>query len=309
MLTDNRPINNNDIRVTSQQLAPAEILTGQDRNEEQNRAPIPVPETKEELYAALQKIMQWEREQKDIFFWEKLGRIPFMLLDKLTPRFLQQKVGQALDEVGSFMQTGGQYIISEREVLRKLGVQTLDEAAGLPLASMNKTAEDFSESRKKFATVQGATTGFGGLFTLAIDIPALLGISLKVIQEIAISYGYDPKQKEERVFAVKCLQFASSDIVGKRAILEQLALFGKPESHGQMASQIQGWREVMTTYRDNFGWKKLFQLIPIAGMLFGAFINRGTLQDVSEAARMLYSKRRLLERLEQLKLGEAAGVK
>ncbi|UVI32610.1 EcsC family protein [Paenibacillus spongiae] len=269
------------------------------------REHLRVPETKEELTDALQVVLKWEREQKDIFFWEKLGRLPFMLLDKLTPRFLQQKVGQALDEVGSFLQTGGRYIISEREVLRNLGVQSLGEAAVLPLTSMNKTAEELSESRKTYATVQGATTGFGGLFTLAVDIPALLGLSLKVIQEIAISYGYDPKEKEERVFAVKCMQFASSDIVGKRAILEQLALFGQPGSHNQMASQIQGWREVMTTYRDNFGWKKLFQMIPIAGMLFGAYINRGTLQDVSEAARMLYRKRRLLDRLNQLKQGEA----
>ena len=307
-MTDSQPTNTDATRVNSQQLAPPEAIPDQVRIEGQMRASAQVPESKDELHASLQVILKWEREQKDIFFWEKLGRIPFMLLDKLTPRFLQQKVGQALDEIGSFLQTGGQYIISEREVLRKLGVQTLDEAAGLPMTSMNKAAEHFSESRTTFATVQGATTGFGGLFTLAIDIPTLLGISLKVIQEIAISYGYDPKLKEERIFAVKCLQFASSDIVGKRAILEQLALFGKPESHGQMASQIQGWREVMTTYRDNFGWKKLFQLIPIAGMLFGAFINRGTLQDVSEAARMLYRKRRLLERLERLKMNEAAGA-
>ncbi|CAH1197694.1 hypothetical protein PAECIP111893_00887 [Paenibacillus plantiphilus] len=255
------------------------------------------PESKDELEAARLVIEKWEREQKDLWFWEKLGRLPFMLLDKLTPRVLQQKIGQAVDEIGSYMQTGGQYLISEGAVLRKLGTESMDTAARLPIAAMNKAADDYAQSNANLATLQGATTGFGGIFTLAIDIPAVLGLSLKVIQEVAISYGYNPKLKEERVFVIKCLQFASSDIVGKKAILEQLSLFGKPDTQGQMASQLQGWREVVATYRDNFGWKKLFQLIPVAGMLFGAFINRGTLKDAAEAATMLYRKRRVMERL------------
>jgi len=259
-----------------------------------------VTETREELEQALKEVHKWEKDQKDLWFWEKLGRIPFMVLDKLTPRFLHKKIGQALDELGSYVQTGGQYLLAEKEVLRKLGAGTIEEAAQLPLATMDKSAEALTKSRTAMATMQGMTTGFGGIFTLAIDIPALIGLSLKIIQEIAISYGYDPRLQEERVFAVKCLQFASADIVGKKAVLEQLALFGKPEAQGQVASQIQGWREVMATYRDNFGWKKLFQMIPIAGMLFGAYINRGTLQDVAEAATMLYRKRRLLERLSQI---------
>ncbi|WP_409348538.1 EcsC family protein [Paenibacillus phyllosphaerae] len=261
---------------------------------------LPPPESLPELQAALLEIGKWEKEQKDLWFFEKIGRIPFMLLDKLTPKFLQQKIGQALDEVGSFVQNGGRYLISEREVLGKLSAYRLEEVSLLPLAQMNKAAEELTHSRKTLATMQGATTGFGGVFTLAIDVPALLGLSLKIIQEIAICYGYDPRQKEERIFAVKCLQFASSDIVGKRAILEELAMFGRKESHSQMASQLQGWREVMMTYRDNYGWKKLFQMIPVAGMLFGAFINRSTLQDVAEAASMLYRKRRILERIDSL---------
>jgi hypothetical protein len=267
----------------------------------------PAPETEAELREALAVIERWEREQKDLWFWEKLGRLPFLLLDKITPNFIQQKIGQALDEVGRYVQSGGQYLISEKAVLLKLGAGSLDEAHRLPLQTMNKAAEGFAESRSAIAAVQGATTGFGGLFTLAIDIPAMLGISLKVIQEIALSYGYDPRRQEERVFVVKCLQFASSDIVGKKAILEQLSNFGKPGSYNQMASQLQGWREVVAVYRDNFSWKKLFQLVPVAGMLFGAVINRSMLRDTAEAAAMLYRKRRVLERLEHLESQATTG--
>jgi hypothetical protein len=267
-------------------------------------------ETKQHLEKELETIARWERGQKDLWFWEKLGRIPFMLLDKLTPQAIQNKIGQAIDELGGYVQTGGRYLVSEKSMLSSLKrtaaeagydgipVETVAQAGELPLAVMDLAADQLAESRKKIAAVQGATTGFGGIFTLAVDIPALLGLSLKVLQETAICYGFDPNDPRERVFIVKCLQFSSSDIVGKRAVLEELAAFDGGGEGRQLASQLQGWREVVATYRDNFGWKKLFQLVPVAGMLFGALLNKSTVNDVAETGKMMYRKRRIVRRLQ-----------
>ncbi len=264
---------------------------------------MPTTETAEFLEQELRKIEKWEKDQKGLWFWEKIGRIPFALLDKLTPQFIQDKIGIAIDELGSYIQTGGQYLISEKTIFNKFkpdnDVTSLAQVIQLPLANMDEVADELMNSRKKVAAIQGATTGIGGIFTLAIDIPVLLGLSLKVLQEIALCYGYDPKEKAERIFIVKCLQFTSSDIVGKRAILEDLSDFNSNRKNNRMISQLQGWREVVTTYRDNFGWKKLFQLVPIAGVIFGALINRSTIQDVAETGIMLYKKRRILERIQQ----------
>ena len=68
-------------------------------------------------------------------------------------------------------------------------------------------------------------------------------------------------------------------------------------SKREVLSELQGWREVVFSYRDQLGWKKLFQMIPIAGLVFGAFINRSAVNDIAEAGKMLYRKRRLVERL------------
>jgi len=262
-------------------------------------------ESKEYLFNELKVIEAWENEQKDLWLWEKIGRLPFALLDKVTPKFIHEKVGIAIDELGSYIQTGGQYLVSDQEVISKFMTKqtsksepmTLNKIGQMPLCFLDEVAKDLVKSRTNIATLQGATTGIGGLFTLAIDIPLLLGLSLKVLQEVALCYGYDPKDKAERIFIVKCLQFASSDIVGKKAILEDLAVFHQGKQNNQVVSQLQGWREVMMTYRDNFGWKKLFQMIPIAGMLFGAYLNRSSIGDVAEAGMMLYRKRRILERI------------
>ncbi|MCM3722043.1 EcsC family protein [Solibacillus isronensis] len=264
-------------------------------------------ETQQQLENHLLTIQLWEKDQSGLWFWEKIGRIPFKILDKLTPKFIQEKISVLIDELVSYVQTGGKYLVSEKSMMRHIqkhtlhSVSTLKDIGQMPIEDMVELSEKLQKNRAKVATVQGASTGFGGVFTLALDIPVILGIALKTLQEIAMIHGYDPNEKAERIFIVKCLQFASSDVVGKEAILNELAQhYEKPNAAENMVSQLQGWQEVFFTYRDNFGMKKLFQMIPVAGMIFGAFINKSMIEDIAEAGMMLYRKRRVLERMNEL---------
>lgn len=264
-------------------------------------------ETQQQLENHLLAIQLWEKDQSGLWFWEKIGRIPFKILDKLTPKFIQEKISVLIDELVSYVQTGGKYLVSEKSMVRHIqkqtlhSVSTLEDIGQMPIEDMVVLSEKLQKNRAKVATVQGASTGFGGVFTLALDIPVILGIALKTLQEIAMIHGYDPNEKAERIFIVKCLQFASSDVVGKEAILNELAqYYEKPNAAENMVSQLQGWQEVFFTYRDNFGMKKLFQMIPVAGMIFGAFINKSMIEDIAETGMMLYRKRRVLERMNEL---------
>lgn len=262
-------------------------------------------ETREQLLSELSVIEKWEKDQKGLWFWEKLTRLPFKMLDRFTPKFIQEKVGSLLDELGSFIQNGGQYLSSEKSVFhfieKKTGrvVTELADLQGVPVEEMKKVSLDLGEQRKKAATIQGASTGIGGIFTLAIDIPAVLAISLKTLQEIAMIHGYDPKDKKERVFIIKCLQYSSADVVGKQAILNELSDFNNENRSREVISQLQGWREVTLAYTESFGWKKLLQMVPVAGIVFGAFANRSMVSDLAETGTMLYQKRRILERLDR----------
>ncbi|MER2172077.1 MAG: EcsC family protein, partial [Psychrobacillus psychrodurans] len=259
-------------------------------------------DSQEWLHTELIKVEAWEKDQGDLWFWEKIGRLPFKIMDKWTPKFIQSKMGSLIDELGQYVQTGGSYLSSTskiRSYYPTMGIENIEEVNRLPIATMDNAVTGIAKNRKNLATVQGAGTGIGGIFTLSIDIPFLLGLQLKTLQDIAICYGYDPNDKKERLFIIKSLQFISSDIVGKQAILSQLSKFDKQdeETKREVLSEIQGWREVVLSYRDQFGWKKLFQMIPIAGLVFGAFINRSAIHDIAEAGMMLYRKRRIIERL------------
>jgi len=262
-------------------------------------------ENQEQLKIYLQEIEAWEKDQKGLWFWERLGRIPFKILDKMTPAFIQQKLALLVDELGSYVQSGGKYLINEQTMIQKIRNQSshqnifaISDIGNIPLEEMIALSDKLQKERVKLATVQGASTGFGGIFTLAIDIPFILGMALKTLQEIAIIHGFDPNDKMERIFIVKCLQFTSADIVGKEAILEELSSMHHNQNVSEkMISQLQGWQEVFFTYRDQMGWKKLFQMVPIAGMIFGAYANKGMMQDVAETGIMLYRKRRIYEKL------------
>jgi hypothetical protein len=263
-------------------------------------------DSREYLLSELKEIEKWEKDQKGLWFWEKLTRLPFKMLDRFTPKFIQEKVGLLLDEMGSYIQTGGQYLSSEKSVFnhieKKTGrsVRQLSDLENVPVGEMKTASLALGEQRKKAATIQGASTGIGGIFTLAIDIPAVLALSLKTLQDIAIIHGYDPKDKKERVFIIKCLQFSSADVVGKQAILNELTGFNSDNKSREVISELQGWREVTLTYTESFGWKKLLQMVPVAGIVFGAFANRSMVSDLAETGTMLYQKRRILERLERV---------
>ncbi|MCR8867823.1 EcsC family protein [Peribacillus frigoritolerans] len=265
-------------------------------------------ETKEELEKELTIIEKWEKDQKGLWFWERIGRIPFKLLDKLTPDFIQKKLGVMLDEIGSYIQNGGKYLTKEAHILSQLqanvpelNINDLEDVSSIPLHIMDSVSQDIKTSSSKLATVQGATTGIGGIFTLAIDIPLLLGMSIKTLQDIAITYGFKPRDRQERIFIVKCLQFTTSDVVGKKALLNELSKMNQTDSQSkrEIASELQGWREVVYTYRDQFGWKKLLQMVPVAGIIFGAITNRSMIADIADTGIMLYKKRRILERIQE----------
>ena len=144
-------------------------------------------ESEAQLQFALNEVLKWEKEQNRLAIWDRMSRLPFKLLDKLTPKMIHQRIGQLLDELGNYIQNGGNYLVAGGKVNRMLAKASHavggSEEPPYTLAVMDQVTKQLSESAQKVATAQGATVGIGGFFTLAADIPAMLGLSLKTIQK------------------------------------------------------------------------------------------------------------------------------
>lgn len=165
--------------------------------------------------------------------WEN----PLQTIGQIDTGFHSEKLGVMLDEIGSYIQNGGKYLTKEAHILSKLraknpevNITALEDVSGIPLHIMDSVSQEIKNSGSKLATVQGATTGIGGIFTIAIDIPLLLGMSIKTLQDIAITYGFNPSDRQERIFIIKCLQFTTSDVVGKKVLLNELSKMNLPDS-------------------------------------------------------------------------------
>lgn len=87
------------------------------------------------LLKELDEVKKWEKDQSGLWFWEKLSRLPFKLIDKLTPAFIQNKIGQLLDEMGNYIQSGGKLlsdISSSKKYYKHLNVENFEEVKDLP---------------------------------------------------------------------------------------------------------------------------------------------------------------------------------
>ena len=137
------------------------------------------------------------------------------LLDRLTPKAVQEKIGSALNEVGGFIQSGGKHLVREKSVMNVLAqaagldgpnavsgpsVKSAQEesiedeneeevaaTSGLTLASAAKRRSSHGycggyADGKTSQIRRGARSDHGnrGIFTIAADLPMVLGQSLKV---------------------------------------------------------------------------------------------------------------------------------
>jgi len=155
------------------------------------------------------------------------------------------------------------------------------------LVEKDKQALEKLSLYRKTATVEGAGTGAGGIFLGLADFPLLLSIKMKFLNDIAVVYGFDPEQYEERLFIlhVFSLAFSSDD---KRQ--ETFEIIENWEERRQTLVEVD-WRVFQQEYRDYIDFVKMLQLVPGIGAVVGAYANYNLLDHLGEVAMNCYRLR------------------
>lgn len=110
-------------------------------------------DSKDWLQSELLRIEAWEKDQGDLWFWEKIGRLPFKIMDKWTPKFIQTKMGTLLDELGQYIQTGGSYLSSTSKIKSyypNMGIDSVEDVNRLPVSTMDKAVKGITKKQKKY---------------------------------------------------------------------------------------------------------------------------------------------------------------
>ncbi len=151
----------------------------------------------------------------------------------------------------------------------------------------------FIDTYKKTASVEGAVTGAGGILMGIADFPALLAIKVKMLFDIATTYGYDVRQYKERLFLLTVFQLAFSSHKHRAAVYHRLANW---EAYAEsLPDDIDSfdWRTFQLEYRDYIDLAKMAQLIPVIGAAVGAVVNYRLVQQLGTAAMNSYRMRML----------------
>lgn len=261
--------------------------------------------------------------QSEITFWENqkpgvIGEVASFLLKpagiaatKLIPSKVQSAVTTGVE---GFLRAAGHganqtfdpgHILNTRT--ERLGKA---RAMGRKLEVSDSLATTYWRRNVAYATGEGAAIGATGLAGLVADVPLLMTIAMRQIQEIGTSYGYHPNAPLEADYALQILQTGSA--VKPATKLEFLVFLKQTEQvlikvawkkmHADLAAKTIGItaslaavRQFAKTLGIQLTKRKALQMVPIVGALVGASFNGVFVNDVGRAAYMSYRRRFIAE--------------
>src|SRR5699024_5872913 len=129
----------------------------------------------------------------------------------------------------------------------------------LSLEEREKRIENKIITYRRTATVEGAGTGFGGLWLGLADVPMLLSIKMKFLYDVADMYGYEVRNYSERLYLLHIFQLAfSSETKRIDTFLKLKNWQNTMQSYPSIESL--DWQEFQLEYRDYIDLAKLLQL-------------------------------------------------
>lgn len=162
----------------------------------------------------------------------------------------------------------------------------------LSLEERERRIENKIITYRRTATVEGAGTGFGGLWWGVADFPMLLSIKMKFLYDVADMYGYDVRDYSERLYLLHIFQLAFSS---EKKRIDTFLKLKNWQTTVQSYPSIESldWQEFQLEYRDYIDLAKLLQLIPGFGAIVGAVVNYRFLDHIGKTAMNAYRMRLL----------------
>jgi hypothetical protein len=88
-------------------------------------------------------------------------------------------------------------------------IHTITDLKQLPIEQLNYFANREKSNHQLIALLQGGVSGSGSSLLLGMDIPLMITVNLRAIQNIACSYGYDVRNPFEMMIALKLFHAAT----------------------------------------------------------------------------------------------------
>lgn len=233
-----------------------------------------------------------------------------------VPNAVREALAQAINQALHTFSDGSTWLVKRETVMVQLEAQLgpLQGPADLlnvPVRRLDEIALHYLHQTKTGVTIEGAAAGVSGLIGLAADIPFLYCMLFKMIQEIALVYGFPIKPPQERVHIMKVLD-TGHDLSGRNRgtgmetllQMERLIRAGAPVEALDLTEETQAGTHTQAFVRQlrlarqlafDLIERKLMQTIVVVGGIIGAASNHRLSQDVGMTAFHTYRRRFVME--------------
>jgi EcsC protein family len=211
-----------------------------------------------------------------------MGRLPKSMAGRTVGRFMRFGMLRGLRSVEIDPEDFRKYL-SEKH---GLWVPHFGRMKDVPVEKLDAIAARLMHDAQRLALAQGAGLGLGGMITLIPDASLLTIITLRLIQRLCLLYGFEEKDKDQRLelwmaaAAAAGIDF-SKDIVEKQ-MMEKLA----PRLARQIAVRI----------GEESAERWVGRIIPLASSAIGGALNYSFVKTWGRRVHRHLRARHLTER-------------
>lgn len=236
------------------------------------------------------------------------GSAPIEALIEKTPKDFQEKLSRKLEEI---LKKSLEQMIStfsdEQVDARLASARAVSSTGTLGLSDerMEIIDEHVKEMRKEVrqrTMIGSAVTGSFGLLGQFADLPAFYLYAMRSVGEVAISYGFDPRQEREQAFILHLLRIGHQPGRRKRLVaLDELTQSSLTESNNLVseASYALSGRGISVASKQIaalLAKRKLGAMVPLIGALVNAGVNWHLMGNLLDTANRGYRSKALLYR-------------
>ncbi|MDO5740179.1 MAG: EcsC family protein [Ornithinimicrobium sp.] len=209
-------------------------------------------------------------------------------LDKMAQAFIGRLMNFGIDGIGP--------VDSAAEVVAKARKKHGD--------NVDKAIQEVVSDHVKAAGVGGFLTGFGGLVTMPVSLPAnvleFYTIATRMVASIAELRGYEVKSEGARAAVLLTLVGADADdLIAKAGLsaanltgsgrLARLAVTKMPKAAGMMINKAVGFR--LLTSVGGKALSRFIRFVPVAGGIVGAGLDGLLMKRIADHARTEFAAR------------------
>jgi hypothetical protein len=226
---------------------------------------------------------------KELKSWQKKMSSKPGLLDRLSKK-MQVKINSYIpDKIHNAITATIKQMI--RGVLFGATYATKATASYSSLEATEAVVQEKISFYKKAAATEGGITGAGGILLGLADFPILLSMKLKLLFDIATTYGFPVKDYKERLFILHIFQLAFSSQQHRRIVFSQITDWAEKSKDLPEDIHQFDWRSFQQEYRDYIDLAKLAQLVPGIGAVVGVVVNYRLINQLGKTAMNAYRMR------------------